>query len=168
VGRFPEVMNAPFVGAVALLVLNDHWLKGSGLLSGAITGKISDFAGLFFFPLLLVAVGRLALMRDGRRRPHPCTLVAAVLMTGLPFVITKTTAVGADTYRAALGLLWGNRVRFCADPTDLVALAVLPLTFLYGRRFSRLGDPSTGARFPAASASTGIRPRSTTRRPTCS
>lgn len=53
------------LAAVAVLAANDHLLKGSGLLPGALTGKLSDVAGLFFFPLLLSAAirgGRLLLM----------------------------------------------------------------------------------------------------------
>ena len=135
--RFPEVMNAPFVGAVALLALNDHWLKGSEWIPATVTGKLSDFAGLFFFPLLLVALGRLPLIR-GRRLPrlHRLALTIAVVATGAVFAIVKTTSAGADFYRAVLDLLWGTRVRFVADPTDLVALTVLPLTWWYGRRLS--------------------------------
>lgn len=36
----------PWVAALLVLVVNDHVLKGSGLLPGVITGKLSDFAGL--------------------------------------------------------------------------------------------------------------------------
>src|SRR3954469_11095790 len=46
------------LAAVGVLAVNDHLLKGSGLLPGAVTGKLSDFAGLFFFPLLLAAIAR--------------------------------------------------------------------------------------------------------------
>lgn len=129
-------MNAPFVGAVAVLALNDHWLKGSGWMPGAVTGKLSDFAGLFFFPLLLVALVRLLMMR-GRRLPRLQlrALTVAVVATGAAFAIVKTSAAGADFYRAAVGLVWGTGVRFVADPTDLVALAVLPMTWWFGRRF---------------------------------
>ena len=143
--RFPEVMNAPFLLAVVVLVVNDHWLKGSGLLPGAVTGKTSDFAGLFFFPLLLVALARLALSCTGRLpRLHPGALALAVVATGAAFAAAKCTVAGADAYRAALGLVWGS-VRFTADPTDLTALAVLPAAFWYGRRLCPMRSLSAAA-----------------------
>src|SRR5690606_8292496 len=37
------------LAAIGLLLLNDHWLKAA--FPGSITGKLSDFAGLAFFPL---------------------------------------------------------------------------------------------------------------------
>ena len=33
-----------FVAALLMLVVNDHVLKGAGLLPGAVTGKLSDLA----------------------------------------------------------------------------------------------------------------------------
>lgn len=40
--------------AVGLLLLNDHLLKH--IAPSVLTGKLSDFAGLFFFPFLAAAV----------------------------------------------------------------------------------------------------------------
>ena len=40
-----------FWAALALLVLNDHLAKGAGVLSGWLTGKLSDFAFLIVAPL---------------------------------------------------------------------------------------------------------------------
>jgi hypothetical protein len=40
--------------ALALWIVNDHLLKGAG--PGWLTGKLSDVAGLIFFPLLIAAV----------------------------------------------------------------------------------------------------------------
>src|SRR5688572_756580 len=42
--------------ALALLLINDHLLKGSGLLPGWLTGKLSDVAGLLMAPPLLVVL----------------------------------------------------------------------------------------------------------------
>ncbi|MBN2007155.1 MAG: hypothetical protein JXA21_27640, partial [Anaerolineae bacterium] len=47
--------------AVGLLLLNDHVLKRAA--PSALTGKLSDFAGLFFFPFLAAAVAGLLLER---------------------------------------------------------------------------------------------------------
>ncbi|RYZ01918.1 MAG: hypothetical protein EOO73_33665 [Myxococcales bacterium] len=45
-----------FVAALAVLLANDHWLKGAGLLPGWVTGKLSDCAGMVVAPLLAVAL----------------------------------------------------------------------------------------------------------------
>jgi hypothetical protein len=80
--------------AVVLLLLNDHTLKPAA--PGIVTGKVSDFAGLVFFPLLLVALVELvrrsagipvwSLSLSGR--------AACVLLTGLTFAIVKEQSVG--------------------------------------------------------------------------
>ncbi|MDP6933021.1 MAG: hypothetical protein QGG40_08885, partial [Myxococcota bacterium] len=36
--------------ALVVLVVNDHW--GKGHLPAVLSGKLSDFAGLLFFPLV--------------------------------------------------------------------------------------------------------------------
>jgi len=54
--------------AVVVLCLNDHFLKGSGLLPGWLTGKLSDFAGLFFFPILLCSAALWLSPEDQRAR----------------------------------------------------------------------------------------------------
>lgn len=61
-GRHPATLLChPLVFvAVVVCAVNDHLLKGSGIIPGAITGKLSDFAGLFFFPILLAVLFLLA------------------------------------------------------------------------------------------------------------
>lgn len=50
----PLLTSPGFLLAVTLLVLNDIWLKPE--FGGWWTGKLSDFAGLYAFPLLLTAL----------------------------------------------------------------------------------------------------------------
>jgi hypothetical protein len=51
-------LRSPMFGAaLSVLVLNDHWLKGAGLLPGWLTGKLSDFAGLIVAPILVTTAG---------------------------------------------------------------------------------------------------------------
>src|SRR5262245_18604951 len=47
-----------WIAALVLLALNDHWLKHSGALPGWLTGKLSDFAGLYVAPVLLATLVR--------------------------------------------------------------------------------------------------------------
>ncbi len=108
-----------FWAALALLVLNDHVLKGAGVLPGWLTGKLSDFAGLLVAPVLLSAMLR---ARTERVRAAAFVLVAG-WFTAVKLV---PAAAGASVALAAsVGLDWTIRV----DSTDLIALSVLPLAW---------------------------------------
>lgn len=50
------LLRWPFLLALAVLLLNDHLLKGAGLLPGWLTGKLSDVAGLYVAPVVLAAL----------------------------------------------------------------------------------------------------------------
>ena len=109
------------LAAVALLAVNDHLLKGSGLLPGWMTGKLSDFAGLFFFPLLLAALARGALRLAGRAGVEPPRALAAgtAALTGTAFALLKLSA----PFNAWVAGIWGVNAM---DATDLLALTMLP------------------------------------------
>lgn len=92
-----------FFVAVVALALNDHVFKGAW--PGWLTGKLSDFAGL-------VVVATLAAVLFG---PRWGTVVA-----GVGFVALKTVPGVAELASPVLG---GVTLR---DPSDLIALAVLP------------------------------------------
>src|SRR5215813_11555801 len=50
-----RILSSPaLVGALGILLLNDHVLKPA--LHNWVTGKLSDFAGVFLFPMFLTAV----------------------------------------------------------------------------------------------------------------
>lgn len=65
--RGDSLLHPVVLVAVVVLVLNDHWWKGVG--PALVTGRLSDVAGLLFFPLLL---------QDGfpTTGPRPVALVA--------------------------------------------------------------------------------------------
>ena len=101
-----------FLVGVSLLLLNDFVFKAT--LHNALSGKLSDFPGLFVFPLFLTALWP--------RRRSSIYLLMAVL-----FVFWKS----AYSQRLIDG--W-NGLSFFAigrsvDYTDLSALVVLPLSF---------------------------------------
>lgn len=92
-----------FTGAVAILAVNDHLLKGRA--PSALTGKLSDFAGVF-----LVAVALAALTK----RP-----VLSCWVSGLGFAAIKTLPVATALAAPFLG---GTTLR---DSTDLLSLVML-------------------------------------------
>ena len=129
---------APLV-AIATLLVNDHLLKAAW--PSWWTGKLSDFAGLVFFPLLLQAVWEVAcvgLWRSRRWRPDPRVLGVAIVLTAVVFTSIQTVTAAGEAYRAALGLLQAPfRGRFVPvahtpDPTDLLALPALALAWFAG------------------------------------
>ena len=124
-GRIP-LLRLPALVAVAVMALNDHVLKDAW--PGWVTGKLSDFAGLLFFPLLLVSVWTLVRgPAHGRTRAVICAATTGVVFTA----IQLSDAAGA-VYAWALGAAqWGlfggtlTRAVHTADPTDLIALPML-------------------------------------------
>ena len=100
--------------SLAVLLVNDHALKGAGLLPSWVTGKLSDLAGYFLFPMLLATVLR-ARTRRGLLLSH---LAAAGLL-----LLTELSPAFCDWLLAAFGhRLW-------PDPTDLVALVSIGLSW---------------------------------------
>jgi len=132
------------IGAIALLVINDHVLKSA--YPGLVTGKLSDIAGMIFFPLLLAAACEQLGLRRGMK-----TVVAAACMTAIVFTAIKLSASAGDLYRVGLALAqWpfraahalfeGGRLpavghaQLTADPTDLVALGALAIPLVLAKR----------------------------------
>lgn len=135
-----QAMTHPaIVAAVLLLVLNDHVFKQ--LWPGWATGKLSDVAGLAFFPLLLAGLLELALPAMRRRT----LLISCIAATAVVFTSVQLFETAADTYRVTLGWLqWPFRVladpsaevspvRLTRDPTDLIALPALLVSWFAGR-----------------------------------
>lgn len=151
--------------ALVLLVLNDHVLKASGVVPNAITGKLSDFAGLLFFPLLLVTLLNLLVTFFAwvRKRPlrwqSPSTtqVVTACVATGLFFSAVQLVPAVADFYARATAVLsvWSDAplAAVTMDPTDLLALVVLFGSDALGRRAIRKLPP--GRLAPARNVARG-------------
>ena len=124
--------------AAALLLVNDHLLKGGGVVPGMVTGKLSDVAGLLFFPLLctsavdllLFAAARAGARVDFSLRAYK--LVLATLTTGAVFAAIKLSPAAASLVAGLLSDL-GLASRIVADPTDLLALPMLAAAYWLGR-----------------------------------
>jgi hypothetical protein len=147
------------VCAIALLVVNDHILKAR--VPGLVTGKLSDFAGMIFFPLLLAAAAEHAGLRRGR-----AAVIVAALATGAVFAAIKLWAPAGELYRVGLATLqWPfraigaaltgaalpalARVHLTADPTDLIALPALLVPVLLVRRSAGRCEAAVPAPAPA-------------------
>jgi hypothetical protein len=115
----PGIAHPIWLVALAVLALNDHVLKGAGLLPGWLTGKLSDFAGLIVAPVLLAAVTR---ARRPGARAAACALVAA------GFAAIKLSPLAARAFEDAMARLHVPS-RVWSDPTDLVALVALPVAW---------------------------------------
>lgn len=130
-GPWPCAFTHPgYWAALALLLLNDHVLKGAGFpfAPAWLTGKLSDFAGLLVAPPLVALVMAVCSPRRGAIRPP----FAAPLLVGMGFAAMKLEPSAAQAVEAALGVL-GFPSRIWVDPTDLVALAVLPIASMLCR-----------------------------------
>lgn len=101
-----------FLAGLAFLLFNDFVLKG--LYGNWLTGKLSDFAGLFIFPLFWTAL-------------LPKHKNKIFWLTGLIFIFWKSSysQILIDTWNN-LGLLTISRV---VDFSDYIALVVLPLSY---------------------------------------
>ena len=134
------------LAAVALLLVNDHVLKSTW--PGLVTGKLSDFAGLVFFPVLLQAIWEIACLTCRRPVTRSLRVLAtATVLTIVAFTFAKVLPAGADAYRLGLsvarwpfGALFDlaagapvrdlARVSFVRDLGDLVALPAALFGFL--------------------------------------
>ena len=110
------LLTPTWLVALAVLALNDHLLKGAGLLPGAVTGKLSDFAGMIVAPVLLAA-----LLRVRSRRG----LLACHAAIGAVFAAINLSPAAADAWTALMANIWPWRIT--VDPTDLIALPALAL-----------------------------------------
>ena len=111
--------------AIATLLINDHLLKP--FAPSVVTGKLSDLAGLYFAPLV-VLVGVFA-VSFGRleRRPIAVARVAYLVVAGIFAALKLAEATASPLLSLASGL--GFPVAIAVDPTDLIALGVLPLSY---------------------------------------
>lgn len=116
--RLDSLCSAWFIAALALLLLNDYYLKGA--YHNWITGKLSDFAGLFVLSVFLVAIWP---QRKG-------TIAWGI---GMMFLIWKSPfSQPAIDYWNAFQLI---RVERTIDYTDLMAVTILPVVLSHRPSF---------------------------------
>ena len=162
------LLHPAALAAIAVLVLNDHVLKQAW--PGLVTGKLSDVAGMVFFPLFLQGVCEIAqaCWKPASWRPSRRVLIAAALATAAVFAAVKLSPLGGEAYRAGLGLLqwpWraaiaaltgealpaSARVALVQDAGDLVALPFVLLAARIG--WARAAVPTPAPSSPPSSSS---------------
>lgn len=137
---FRALTHPAWALSLALLLLNDHVLKGAGVLPGWLTGKVSDFSGLFVAGVLLATLTR------ARSRAQVGVAQAVVGAGFAALKLVPGLSVIPLAVYGVLGLEW----RMVHDATDLVALPMLGLAALHvlrvgggelveGRRRERVG-----------------------------
>ena len=116
--RAALLLHPAFLGALAVLLLNDYFLKET--FHNWWTGKLSDVAGMLLLPLLVFVV-------TGWRAS------VSVVVSALAFGFMKSAAAQSaiDAYNS-LAPIDFHRV---VDYSDLLAWLVLPLSYHFIRRF---------------------------------
>ena len=122
--------------AIAILAVNDGWLKHS--IPSFITGKASDFAGLFFAPILAIAIVEVAAATAGYRLVAERIRVTVHIAIGAVFSVAQLTSWGARLYLFGFQLMsfspgWGSKISLTQDPTDLVATSSLAASYLWSQ-----------------------------------
>lgn len=112
------LLHPAWLAALALLIFNDHYLKASELMP-ALSGKLSDFAGLLVAPVLLAVLLRVKTRRG---------LWLSAAAVGAVFSAINLSPSIATTWDAMVSTLMPYRTT--VDPTDLVALVMLPLAVM--------------------------------------
>lgn len=112
--RLEKLATPGFVLGLILLLANDFVLKS--IFHNAFTGKLSDFAGIFIFPLFWLAV-------------FPNKKIFIYILTACIFAFWKSP------YSQPLIEIWNNleviTLNRVVDYTDLLALLILPFSYYY-------------------------------------
>ena len=107
--------------SIAVLLLNDHVLKI--IAPSWWTGKLSDFAGLFFFPFIVAAGLSLALAKFDLSRQRIGQIAFGVVAVW--FVLLKTVPFVNSLTAQVASMFVGGTAQLILDPTDLMALVVM-------------------------------------------
>ncbi len=123
----PSLRSLLWLTAIVLLAVNDHILKGYPGFPGALTGKLSDFAGLIVAPVFIARTIRATLpsFYEARRDSIAVGSMVSVAFGFAAINLDPSTSKALEHLLGVIGMSW----KLWPDPTDLVALAVLPLTY---------------------------------------
>lgn len=135
------LLDAAILASIGLMLLNDIYLKSAH--PGLLSWKLSDFAGLAFFPALLVAVAEIAVSVVGRRQVlgSRAWFWISAAITAVSFTLIKLVPdTGAMTGRVIDSLLVGlgldrTPTAFVPDVSDLLALPATLIAVWVGYRW---------------------------------
>lgn len=130
--------------AASILLVNDWLLKDC--CRSVLTGKISDFAGIYLLSLLVAGVVISIYNRIGHKNQRKTRVLLAFVILAAAFIFVKSTQTGMNMYLDFNGLIVtaGRQVsallsqrplpRFqrsagVVDQSDLLALVMLPLAY---------------------------------------
>lgn len=118
-GRLNVLTDGWFLVCLLVLIVNDHILKQT--VPSALTGKLSDFAGLFVFAFFLYVLTPSSFR-------NKTSLSVSHIAIAVAFVLWKLAPIELllDEISRLTLLPVPTRVK---DPSDLAALAVLPLSY---------------------------------------
>ena len=123
--------------ALAILLLNDHVgkrLASQGVLPGALTGKLSDVAGLAFAPALAWALARVL----GRSRGWAWS---AFWLVPLVFTVLNLSSSACSAWTSFFAWFGLEQVIW-SDPSDLLALPAVGLGYRWVRQSEQRSEPS--------------------------
>lgn len=131
------------VAALALLVVNDIWLKPA--FHNFVTGKLSDVAVCLLMPLFVSELLGLTLALAPRVRLACGALLTAALFTLLE-VVPQVSALSVR-WLTALGPYVGlpGRYAMTSDPSDLLCLPLVLVAYRYGAAWLGAAAGSGGA-----------------------
>lgn len=130
--RGSPLLHPLWWGSLVVLVVNDHLLKGAGLLPVELTGKLSDFAGMIVAPVLL------AVLLGARTPTARAACFAAVASVFAAINVSTGAAQALEQLSAAVGVPW----IVVTDPTDLIGLLALPVAW----HVAAVGSPARAGR----------------------
>ena len=115
--------------AMILMTLNDHWLKYE--FPSFLTGKLSDFLGLYFTPLFLLALF-ITSARFCKIKITPSIFqrwaLFFIILCDVIFILIKISPKSAEIYLQVIEVFF-TRGAVIQDPWDLLALLISPLSF---------------------------------------
>jgi hypothetical protein len=111
--KLNSINNIPFLACLGILLVNDFYLKAE--YPNWLTGKLSDFCGLFVFVLFWAAL-------------FPTKKQLICVSTGLLFIFWKSpySQTGIDFFSE-----YFYPIHRVVDITDLMALSILPIAFYF-------------------------------------
>jgi len=136
------LLSPAFLVSLLLLLLNDFVLKPS--YPGALSGILSDLAGMVFFPIFFVAVAEfIAAVVPPKPLASPRWFWISTAIIGFLLVFVKFTDVGQTFYRVLVAPLANGPLSSftvggggaVADPWDLLALLLAPIPIWIGYRY---------------------------------